>query len=123
MKIAEMVVYDHLLSGDEFRQAEAAMMAKWFGRDRLGFATAYDIDKLQVDAESSLFVPAGITLRVRSLVCAAVLHKRGAGVLQVDATCNKAESGIQVRSHIVDVFLRHQSFMCTLICPIVVIVS
>ena len=94
MKIAEMVVYDHLLREDEFRQAEAAMMAKWFNRDKPGFATKYDIDKLQVDAESTLYVPAGMELRVRSLVCGATLHKRGAGTLLVDATSNTTDSGI-----------------------------
>ena len=95
MKIAEFVVYDHVLTEDEFRQAESAMMAKWFNRDKPGFPTKYDIDKLQVDAESTLYVPAGMTLRVRSLACSATLWKRGGGALQVDATSNTTESGIR----------------------------
>ena len=96
LKIAEMVVYDHLLSDEEFRQAQAALMAKWFDCDRFGLPTKYDIDRLVVDAPSTIEIPEGVTVKVRSLVCNAKLEKRGNGTLEVDATSNIAESGIAV---------------------------
>ena len=94
LRLAELVLYDHVLSPEDYAKAEAFLMRKWFGRDRPGFDTKYDVDRLEVIGSSVIDVPAGVTVKVRSLVCKATLEKRGAGTLVVDATSNVEESGI-----------------------------
>lgn len=94
MRIAEIVAYDHLLSPEEFRQAEAALMAKWFNRNRPGLMADYDIVSLSVEEASTIDIPDGVEVHVRSLVCKAPLVKTGGGALIVDATSNVPENGI-----------------------------
>ena len=101
VRLAEVVIYDHVLTAEELRQAEAYLMRKWFGRVHPGFDTPYDIDKISVDAPSVIEIPGpDQVVKVRSLKLNAKLVKTGLGRLIVDAACNNEESGIGKRLEI-----------------------
>ena len=101
-QLAELVVYDHVLTDSELEQASIYLQRKWkIGKNVPGYrpiaaTPKHDIQTLEVTAAATLDIPdAGTSVRIRSLTCAAPLTKTGKGTLIVDATCNVVASGIR----------------------------
>lgn len=91
-KIAELVVYDHLLNEEELVAAENHLQAKWVRKNVAGYARATtdgdlcDLDVVGADGDAELETPvADSTVRVRQLDGAGRLVKSGPGTLAVEA--------------------------------------
>ena len=87
-RLGELVVYTRPLSDEEMRDEEAYLLWKWFGRVAPGYRRPQadgvpDVQNLAVTADSSVNVPAGVTVRVAKLMLGAKLVKTGEGVLEV----------------------------------------
>lgn len=101
-QLAELVVYDHVLTDSELEQASIYLQRKWkIGKNVPGYrpivaSPKHDIQTLEVTAATTLDIPdEGTSVRIRSLTCSAPLTKTGKGTLIVDATCNVVASGIR----------------------------
>ena len=100
MQIAELLMYDRILSDREIKDAQALLAKKWFGTDIPGYEAAdsarktADLQQVTVEAASTIDVKRG-TARIGKLAVNAPLVKTGAGTLDVQSISDL--SAIEVR--------------------------
>ncbi len=88
LRLAEILIYNRVLSDSEFMDAQAYLARKWLDRDLPGYrrAEGHDwpaVQNVTVVEPSAIDVPEGGTVRVGTLKVMAELRKTGAGTLVV----------------------------------------
>lgn len=88
-RLAEILIYNRVLSDDEFMDAQAYLARKWLDRDLPGYARSPGhawpaVQNVTVAEPSAIDVPAGGTVRVGALKVMAELRKTGAGTLEAE---------------------------------------
>ena len=98
--ISELLIWQRPLSETEIRDAEAYLTKKWFGRDLAGYRSAGhalpEARMVVAEGESSIYVPAGQTVRVEGVKANAPLRKTGGGTLEVGPFGGEGESSLTV---------------------------
>lgn len=89
LRLAEILIYNRVLSDREFMDAQAYLARKWLDRDLPGYrrAEGHDwpaVQNVVVAEPSAIDVPAGATVRVGTLKVKAELRKTGAGTLEAE---------------------------------------
>lgn len=89
LRIAEILIYNRVLSDDEFMDAQAYLARKWLDRDLPGYARSPEhswpaVQNVRVSAPSAIDVPKGGVVRIGTLKAMAELTKTGGGTLEVE---------------------------------------
>ena len=90
MCLAEIVMYARPVSEQEILDASAYLRNKWMGIETPGYdktsvrGSVPDVQRLSVDAASTLEVAEGTTVRIGTLGGESVLTKTGEGVLEIE---------------------------------------
>ena len=94
-RLAEMLIYDKVLTEEQIKQVELYLEQKWFGRNRAGWNGEARVGSVLLDSDATtpvvgtVNVPAGTTLTVERLeggrlaAKGAVVRKVGAGALEL----------------------------------------
>lgn len=96
LRLGEIMIYDRVLTDEEFADAQAYLMRKWMGRTAPGYAHPVgekvpDVQQVLVTAPSKIDVPAGQTVRIGTLTLRAPLTLTGGGTLDVESAVSLDE--------------------------------
>jgi len=89
LRLGEIAIYNHVLSEEEIRDAQAYLMWKWFGRTAPGYrAAGADLRVVTAQDGAAVDVGSNATVRIASLTAEGAFTKTGAGTLAVQALTN-----------------------------------